>query len=410
MTLHTLTSLALALALALYLGYVAGGVCRWPMLIDGALLALYLWRPGWGVLACVAFLGSVRHIEPWALTVAGWFHCHEHQGWTLRFWLFALPALRQYTNEARPKISAPLVPLPPMVETKPAPAPDLPLLLGEGFKLLNNDPTAPHVGIIGATRLGKSEFVGVLVAHRRDTTLVIATPKSAIDDPWFGADAARPAAGATDLDYSPIDQAITKVHQEMLRRNQPNVRDRSGITLILDEWPELAEIPGVVKKVVQMIRRGAAAGIRLIFIATDVNVRSWRMDGMAGVLDNLVFARVDDGRQWSVGRLDPNWRLVSPRQLDTGQVHGLAARVSLAGRGWAAVPDSSILLSGLLGTVGGMAPVSSVPDRPTDRQTALVLYLKAHPDATREQTRADGVKFDNDDFGLVKKAIERGIL
>ena len=88
----------------------------------------------------------------------------------------------------------------------------------------------------------------------------------------------------------------------------------------------------------------------------------------------------------------------------------LAARVSLAGRGWVGGRAPDPLLSGLLGGAGGVAPVSSVPDGQTNRQTALIDYLKAHPDATRDQTRADGYTFDNDDFGLLKKAIRRGLV
>lgn len=409
----------IAALLALYLGYIARGERAWPMLLDGLLLALYLWRPGWVVLGAVAFLGSVRHVQAWSGEVALLFGVQAYQGWTLRMWLFLLPALRAHTNQ--PQASADLpgtfgqtIALPPMVEAKPAaaaPEPDLPLLLGEGFKLLNSDPTAPHVGVIGATRLGKTEFVGVLVAHRQGQ-LVIATPKSEVDDPWFGADVARPIATETDMDYAPIEQAITQVHKEMLRRNMPNVRDRSSITLVLDEWPELAEIPGVVKKIVQIIRRGAAAGIRLILMATDVNVKSWRMDGMAGVLDNLVFARVEGDRQWSLGRLDPNWRLVSPRRLDTGQVHGLAARVSLAGRGWVGVrvtaPDP--LLGGLLAAGVPVPPAGVGGDPPnlalgtgngtgTEQGTPVeVLKILRSSGKTREWARASGCKFRDLDW------------
>lgn len=370
MSIITITTYAapvtIAALLALYLGYIARGYIDWPMILDGVLLALYLWRPGWVVLGAVALLGSVRHIDAWTLVAAKWFKCAEHQGWTLRLWLFLLPALIRYTNQkAHADIPGATIALPPMVEVEKKqptlmPESEMPLLLGEGFKLLNSDPTAPHVGVIGATQLGKTTFVGVLLAHRQGNALVIATPKSEIDDPWFGAEVARPAASEDDMDYSPIDQAISKVHKEMLRRNMPGVRDRSGITLVLDEWHELAEIPGVVKKVVQMIRRGAAAGIRLILMSTDVNVKSWKMEGMAGVLDNLVFARVEDGRRWSLGRLDPNWRLLSPRRLDTGQVHGLAARVSLRGREWTgarvSVPPAGA--GGLLGGLPASVPVA----------------------------------------------------
>jgi hypothetical protein len=418
-------SVAIAALLALYFGYIARGCIDWPMVLDGMLLALYIWRPSIPALAVVAFLGSIRHIQPWALEFASWFHVQDYQGWTIRFWFFLLPGLQDEQKPAsadRPGTFGQTIALPPMVEVeKKAPEVEPPLLLDAGLRSLNGDPTAPHVGIIGATRLGKTTFVGVLLAYR-EGDLVIATPKAAQYDPWFGADVARPAIdlAAGNVDYSPIDQAVSSVHQEMLRRNTPGASATPALTLVIDEWTQVvSELPGLAKKVVNLLRMGAGCGIRLILMATDVNVRSWRMDGMAGVLDNLVFARVEDGRRWSLGRLDPNWHLVSPRRLDTGQVHGLAARVSLAGRGWAgvrgSVPDS--LLGGLLaggrpseGVPGGIAAPASVPDRQTNRQTALITYLKAHPNATRDQTRADGVEFDNTDFGLVKTAIKRGLL
>lgn len=419
--LASISPVAVATLIALAYIYFAGGNWAWSMVVDAGLLALYVWKPSWGMLTFVLVLGSVRHIPALAREMVILFKWQEYQGWTLHLIVFLLPALLRYTNQKQPA-SADLpgafgatIALPPMVEAKPAaaaPEPDPPLLLGEGFKLLNSDPTAPHVGVIGATQLGKTTFVGVLLAHRQGNDLVIATPKSEIDDPWFGAEVARPAASEDDMDYSPIDQAISKVHKEMLRRNMPGVRDRSGITLVLDEWHELAEIPGVVKKVVQMIRRGAAAGIRLILMSTDVNVRSWKMDGMAGVLDNLVFARVEDGRRWSLGRLDPSWRMVAPRTLDTGQVHGLAARVSLAGRGWVGarvtVPDP--LLGGLLAAGVPVPPAGVGGDPPnlalgtgngtgTEQGTPVeVLKILRSSGKTREWARASGCKFRDLDW------------
>lgn len=409
-----------AALLALYLGYIAGGRIDWPMLLDGLLLALYLWRPGWVVLGAVALLGSVRHIDAWTLVAAKWFKCAEHQGWTLRLWIFLLPALLRYTNQ-KPQSADPqpgafgaTTALPPMVEAKPAEAAtELPLLLDAGLRVLNNDPTAPHVGVIGATRLGKTTFVGVLLAYR-EGSFVIATPKAAQYDPWFGADVARPKIdlAGDNVDYSPIDQAISSVHQEMLRRNTPGASATPAITLVVDEWTQVvSELPSLAKKVINLLRMGAGCGIRLILMATDVNVRGWKMDGSAGVLDNLVFARVEGDRQWSLGRLDPNWRLVSPRRLDTGQVHGLAARVSLAGRGWvgARVTATDPLLGGLLGRVP--VPPAGTGGSPSDLALGTgngtgteqgtpveVLKILRASGKTREWARANGCKFRDLDW------------
>ena len=378
--------------------FFAAGHWSWPMLLDALLLAIYYARPAtW---PAMLLIGVIRHTPAFAKEFANLVNLqvYDADSWTFIAGVFMLPALKHYAIPAAP-ISLPALPI-----MSPSPIyiadADVPMTLAEGLKVLNTDPTAPHVGIIGATRLGKTTFVGVMLAYR-ESKLVIATPKSAVDDPWFGADVARPAAGTMDLDYSPIEQAIANVHQEMLRRNQPNVTDRSTITLVLDEWPELAELPGVVKKVVQLIRRGAAAGIRLIFLATDVNVRSWRMDGMAGVLDNLAFARVEDGRRWSLGRLDPNWRLLSPRALDTVQVQGLAARVSLAGRGWASatvsVPCATVGVGGIdppnmaLGTGNG--------ERGTGNGTPIkVLAALRASGVSRDKARELGCVFRDTDW------------
>ena len=311
----------------------------WPMVLDAVLLAAYYWRPAlWPV---VAFIGCVRHVPALAREVAVLLQLHTFDGWTLQIVLFLLPALRHYTRGGTPE-KAPVADLPPMVDAKPAPlapvpAEDLPLLANEWLQALNGDPTTPHVGVIGATRLGKTTFVGVLLAYRQ-SDLVIATPKAAQYDPWFGAEVARPIIHGVEMSYQPIEQAVSAVYREMLKRNAPGGSATPAITLVIDEWPQVVgELPNLAKKVINLLRMGAGCGIRLILMATDVNVRGWRMDGVAGVLDNLIFAKVENERKWSIGRLDANWRLLSPRRLDTAQVWGLAQRVTLTSRGWAGV-------------------------------------------------------------------------
>jgi hypothetical protein len=376
--LNAIPPLVIVILAGLAYAYVAAGRWSAPMLLDGVLMALYLWRPSIGMLAFVLLLGSVRHVPAFARELAVMFQLDSFQGWTAHIVVFVLPALMAYTRAMDQHKDA--ADLPPMVDPMPAPPSppiipeaELPLLLPEGLKLLNNDPTAPHIGVIGATRLGKTTFVGVVLAYRA-SDLVIATPKAKQYDPWFDAAVARPVVLADEMSYAPIEQAVNTVYQEMLRRNAPGGSATPIITLVIDEWPQVVgELPSLAKKVINLLRMGAGCGIRLILMATDVNVRGWKMDGVAGVLDNLVFAKVEDGRKWSIGRIDPNWRLVSPRGLDTSQVWGLAERVSLAGRGWAGarvaagVPVSGgDLLGGLLsgsvvvgGGVGGVGvPVS----------------------------------------------------
>ena len=420
--LSTIPPLVIVVAVALLYVFVFGGRWQWPMVVDAGMLAIYYWRPAtWPVLLFVAL---IRHVPALARELVVIFRLNEFDGWTIRILLFVLPALRVYQKDAplvqadRPGAFGQTVALPPMIEGKKeqaAPA-ELPLLLGEGLKLLNADPTAPHVGVIGATRLGKTTFVGVLLAHRQGE-FVIATPKAAQYDPWFGADVARPVIDMqnSSVDYAPIEQAVTNVHQEMLRRNTPGASATPALTLVIDEWTQVvSELPNLAKKVINLLRMGAGCGIRLILMATDVNVRGWHMDGNAGVLDNLVFARVEDGRVWSVGRLDPNWRMVAPRRLDTQLVPGLAARVSLAGRGWAGGGDS--LLGGLLGAgAGGNAPPRTDTNKQThtDADKRIAMYMAWSAAGTKkEQARAIrhsmGAGLDDAEWAEANKRLANG--
>lgn len=354
--LGTIPPIVIAVLIGAAYSLSVAGRWTWPMLLDGALLVLYIARPSLPLLLWSLLFGCVRHTPALAREVAVLCRLQAFDGWTLHVALFVLPALQCYTVK-----SVPTSP-PSMPEMKPTSAPtappieDLPLLASEWLHALNSDPTAPHVGVVGATRLGKTTFVGVLLAYRQGD-FVITTPKAAQYDPWFGAEVARPVIAADEMSYAPIERAVTQVYQEMLHRNAPGGSATPAITLVIDEWPQVVgELPSLAKKVINLLRMGAGCGIRLILMATDVNVRGWKMDGSAGVLDNLVFARVEGDRQWSIGRLDPNWRVVSPRRLDTALVWGHAQRVSLAGRGWAGVrrPAADPLLGGLLARVEGM--------------------------------------------------------
>jgi len=82
---------------ALAIFFVYGTLARWsfraPMLLDIALIGLYLWRPSIGLLAWVLLLLLIRHVRTLARDVAQLMRLAEFDGWTLRAVLFALPAL-----------------------------------------------------------------------------------------------------------------------------------------------------------------------------------------------------------------------------------------------------------------------------------------------------------------------------
>lgn len=428
-----------SVAVLLYL-YLAAGRWRWAMLPDAALLALYWHTPTFGMLLVCALWCAIRHTPALAAVLAADLGLDRFGGWTVQISLFVLPALRGVSVAAtQERALPPVVSAAPVVTTMLPTAPST-LLLNEGLAALNTDPTAPHSAFIGPTQLGKTTFVGVVLSYRQGT-IVVTTPKGEQYDSWFGATVVRTVMDTINrrIDWSPIAQAIGDVHFEMLRRNTPGALAADPLTLVIDELTTTIAQLGkpIAQKIIDILTMGAGSGVRLIGIATDVNASGWKMDGRRDVLDNLIFAKVGPDRVWSVGRMDANWELVAPRQLETGQVLGLSQRVSLTGRAWAGVGVSGCGGVGVMGSVAGAgsAPMVAlgVPgaggaslsvggvagafvgtgqaaDRQTDKRTELIAYLKAHPDATRDKARADGCEFDNADYGLIKQAIKRGFL
>jgi hypothetical protein len=218
-----------------------------------------------------------------------------------------------------------------------AESPEPPLLMNEWLHTLNADATVPMVGVIGATRLGKTTLVLVLLRSRAGS-FMITTPKARSTDGWGGFEAVRLRMdlGRRGVDWGPIARAIADVHFEMIRRNAlDTIAQEQPITLVIDELTTtLAALPALTPKVIDLWTMGASAKVFLIVIATDVNVRGWKIEGRRDVIDNLVFAKVEPGRLWSLGRIDPNGRLINPRRMDTRALLGLAAQVDLRGRRW----------------------------------------------------------------------------
>ena len=218
----------------------------------------------------------------------------------------------------------------------------------------------------------------------RPGSFMITTPKAASTDPWGGFEAVRLRMDLArgGVDWGPIAQAISQVHFEMIRRNAlDTIADEQPITLVIDELTTtLAAVPSLTPKVIDLWTMGASAKIFLIVIATDVNVRGWRIEGRRDVVDNLVFAKVEPGRHWSLGRIDPHGRLIMPRRMDTRMLLGLAERVDLRQRRW-----SGLQAGGVGQTAAGAAttqetsqtaataaadPATTIPLDPTTRPPA----------------------------------------
>lgn len=411
MTLATITTWFAAIppvviVIVLSLGYVYLAAGRWsaPMVLDAGLAVLYLWRPSLGMLAFVLLLLSIRHVPAFAREVVVMFKLDEFEGWTLRALIFTLPALTAYaTNDHRrmmnderlPPAIGPTVALPTPTPTRAALRP------AEWLGAVNDDQTAPHLGVVGPTRLGKTTFV-LAALGRRAGRLVVTTPKGADTDPWGGVAAQRLRADleTRSYDWQPIAQAIDSVHYEMLKRNATaKSKDAEQITLVVDELSTtLANCDRKVKQqIMELWNMGAGAGIRLVVIDPEVNAAAWGVVGRRDILGNLVFARVEaPGRSWAIGRLDPNGRLVDPQPLDTAGLLLLAEQAQLAGREWVGVPVPSLPTppNSALGTGNGTGTEPG-----TGNGTSIeVLRALRGAGLTRDWARAHGCVFRDTDW------------
>lgn len=378
----------LLITILLVLGWIAIAATRFraPMLIDLAAIALYAARPSLGTLALIGAQAALRYVPELARELALLLRLTSLAGWTRALALLVLPGLARY------RAAATGLPEPAASGTAPPPAPlapiapdlaELPqLLINEWLHALNHDPTAPMVGVIGATRLGKTTLVLVLLSYRPGS-FVITTPKARSTDPWGGFAAVRLRMDLErgGVDWGPIAQAISQVHFEMIRRNAlDTVADEQPITLVIDELTTtLAALPSLTPKVIDLWTIGASAKVFLVVIATDVNVRGWKIEGRRDVVDNLVFAKVEPGRHWSMGRIDPNGRLVAPRRMDTRLLLGLAERVDLRERRWSGLHAGGV--GQTMAGAGAQATGQTAPTAAANPATTIPLDPATRPPA-----------------------------
>lgn len=413
---------ALLLLLVLALGR------RWPAALDAAPIVAYGYtaQPRWLVIG-VAF-SIVRWSPPLALQAAQLLRAQEWHGLTLAAGVFALPGLQAYA----PRPAAPAEPVRAAtgattrldVSALPAPAPPAPAQTfarpmepAEWVAALNDDPTAPHLGVVGPSQHGKTTFT-LALAGLRSGEFVITTTKN---DTWAGGDVTRPSIQLADasgsVDWMPVVDAIRRVHFEMLRRNVQNDTGAPPLTLIVDEFTTtLGNIPKATRdQILEIWSMGASCGVRTIVIAQEVNARAWGLEGRRDILDNLIFARVATGRLWSVGRLDPNGRLLDPRPLDTGELLPLARQAALVGRGWAGV----VGVSGAPGSVGvpvppapqGAPQTHANPQSKSNAEQRITLYMTwrragMKSDVARALRHAEGGGLDDVEWAEAGKRLQ----
>jgi hypothetical protein len=371
---------------------------RWPLLLDLAAIVLYAVRPSMATLALVGVQAAIRYVPELSREVALVLRATTLHGWTRQLVLFLLPGLARYAARAASNPTIPFGTAPTPVAAQPglpAEAAELPPLpLAAWLHTLNADATVPMVGVIGATRLGKTTLVLVLLRYRTGS-FMITTPKARSTDGWGGFDAVRLHMDLhrRGVDWGPITRAIADVHFEMIRRNAlDTIAQEQPITLVIDELTTtLAAVPALTPKVIDLWTMGASAKVFLIVIATDVNVRGWKIEGRRDVIDNLVFAKVEPGQHWSLGRIDPNDRLISPRRMDTRTLLGLAEQVDLRGRRW------SGLRAGGVQTDGDAAAERMADQTGTDQTGGRVLAGAAVGDTVPVAAEPTDTASQNDD-------------
>lgn len=355
----------LIFALAATWLYIASTRWRWPLLVDALVILAFARVPSLAILGLLGIQALVRHTPTLAREVAALLGLEELYGWSLRVALFLLPALETYAERrAAPRVDAPAVP------PQPTEGARQPLLLNHALKALNDDPTAPHLGFVGPTGMGKTTFVAVVLHYRKGRVLVT-TPKGEKFDPWYGARVVRPTIDLTNgtVGWDAIASAIRSVHFEMLRRNVEGDADAEPLTLVIDELTTtFAQRPELIEVVLDLWTMGRSAGIRVVSIATDISVRGWKIEGRRDATENLLFVRVTVGYTFAIGRLDANWKLTDPQPIDTSQVRELAKKISLANREWFPVSASASGRGG--GGVASNPTIALPPTTPTADRTA----------------------------------------
>lgn len=366
--------------------------------IDAALLSLYAARPMPGTLMLFAVLWLIRWSATLATQAAALLGYPWH-GLTATAGALLLPGVQPQQRAPRE--------LPPVVTTGKtialaSEAHARPMAPVEWMRACNDDPTVPHLGVIGPTQLGKTTFT-LAIAGRRLGELVITTTK---DDAWAGGAVTRPTIKLDQnkgiVDWAPVIMAIGSVHFEMLRRNVEHDTGATPLTLIIDEFTTtLGYVPAETKRqILEIWSMGASCGVRTIVIAQEVNARAWGLEGRRDILSNLQFARVAPGRLWALGRLDPNGGLEGARPLDTGGLVALAGEARLAGRGW-----------------GGGVPVGAPPtgsagngteNAGTGTTIERLMELRA-AGLTRDQARAIGCAFRDLDWTEAGNRLGNGI-
>lgn len=369
-------------------------------LLDAAFVLFYARYPLPATLALIGVQAIVRRVPTLAREVAVLLRVEEPAGWTLHALLFVLPGLRAYAAGTARAATGATVALDPI---------DLPPLTSrEWLAWANDDETAPHLGVIGPTRAGKTTLVLAMLSRRKGD-LVIATPKSKETDLWGGFPAVRLHFNleTQDADFAPLADVVRQTHREMLRRNaESTIGQEDWLTVVLDEYSTLvSKRPEVRQWVIDLWTMGASAKIRVVVVAPEVNVKAWGIEGRGDVRENLIFARVAPDRTAQLFRIDGQGKPIAPRRIDTRSVKQLADQAVLSFRSWPRLSVWTPAGGGSNSPVVAKVPAVQTADRQTHAADDDLLAFLASRGYKREAARAwlaqRGMGLDNNRWAAI---------
>lgn len=375
-------------------------------LLDAAFVLLYARYPLPATLVLVGVQAIVRRVPTLARECAVLLRVEEPAGWTLHALLFALPGLNAYAAKPVATLAPPAPAVGATVALDPIDLP--PMTAREWLAWANDDETAPHLGVIGPTRAGKTTLV-LAALGRRKGDLVIATPKSKETDPWGSFPAVRMHfdLDTQSADFAPLADVVRQAHREMLRRNaESTIGQEDWLTVVLDEYSTLvSKRPEVRQWVIDLWTMGASAKIRVVVVAPEVNVRAWGIEGRGDVRENLIFARVAPDRTAQLFRIDGQGKPIAPRRIDTRSVKQLADQAVLSFRSWPRLSVWTPAGGGSLSPVVAKVPVVQTADRQThaadDDLLAFLAGRGFKREAARQWLAARGMGLDNNRWAAV---------
>lgn len=198
------------------------------------------------------------------------------------------------------------------------------LNLRQWLDLVNHRPDqVPHLFVEGGSGAGKTTLTTAILQDRTDLVAVVGVKP---DDGWGEGYVYRSAERATYL-----GQLLTEVRRRL------DENDRSGITIVLDDFTRLTQHKEAVELYKEIADIGRSLRIRLILVARGRQVKGIGAQGESDLLDHFAFLSVSRGSHAVTLEIEEE-----VTQIDTKQVRELAQPLN-GGRWWKLREVKSVL-------------------------------------------------------------------